>query len=268
MHLIWHIHIAAYGHQEQHPRSILNLVIKQWLYALSFSNLCDCDLRFYMYGKEHVISNIDSSMGHFYRGGLERMGPCPPPWVPLLISYGSSILSTSLGSNILNTSSLGLGGTTIKDPVIRRHLARIFHTPLVAFRRDAPALSWVRSPNNGKVGIKFLCPHSQCLGSYFDVIFSMYLAFLLSQPHSHQSSSSTQFSQEWVCRKVVVKHSIKDFCVYRTSVYRNIVTRNLWIFKKNWIFLGPKNHEYMTQYIPLMGIQNGKYLWPWIIFKL
>ena len=30
-------------------------------------------------------------------GGLERMGRRPPPWVPLLKSYGSSILSTSLG---------------------------------------------------------------------------------------------------------------------------------------------------------------------------
>ena len=47
-----------------------------------------------------------------YRGGAERMGPRPPPWVPLLKSYGSSILSTSLGSKTLNNpSSLGLGGT-------------------------------------------------------------------------------------------------------------------------------------------------------------
>ena len=39
-----------------------------------------------------------------------RMGPRPPPWVPLLKSYGSSILSTSLGSKTVNnTSSLGLG---------------------------------------------------------------------------------------------------------------------------------------------------------------
>ena len=48
------------------------------------------------------------------RGGPERMGPRPPPWVPLLKSYGSSILSASLGSKTLNnTSSLGLGGTKI-----------------------------------------------------------------------------------------------------------------------------------------------------------
>ena len=32
------------------------------------------------------------------------MGPRPPPWVPLLKSYGNSILSTSLGSKTLNTS--------------------------------------------------------------------------------------------------------------------------------------------------------------------
>ena len=43
-------------------------------------------------------------------GGPERMGLRPPPWVPLLKSYGSSILSTSLGSKTVNnTSSLGLG---------------------------------------------------------------------------------------------------------------------------------------------------------------
>ena len=47
-----------------------------------------------------------------FRGGPERMGPRPPPWVPLLKSYGSSILSTSLSSKTVNnTSSLGLGGT-------------------------------------------------------------------------------------------------------------------------------------------------------------
>ena len=44
------------------------------------------------------------------RGGLKRMGPRPPRRVPLFKSYGSSILSTSLGSKTLHTSSLGLGG--------------------------------------------------------------------------------------------------------------------------------------------------------------
>ena len=48
------------------------------------------------------------------------MGPRPPPWVPLLKSYGSSILSTSLGSKTLNNTSLGLGGTKIYDPIFRQ----------------------------------------------------------------------------------------------------------------------------------------------------
>ena len=53
-----------------------------------------------------------SSVRAWYGGGQERMGPRPPPWVPLLKSYGSSILSTSLGSKTVNnTSSSGLGGT-------------------------------------------------------------------------------------------------------------------------------------------------------------
>ena len=52
----------------------------------------------------------------------------------------------------------------------------------------------------------------RCFGSYFDVIFLMYLVssgFSIKPTSSSSSSSSTQFSQEWVCRKVVVKHSIK-----------------------------------------------------------
>ena len=40
------------------------------------------------------IQKIPSLTG----GGPERMGLRPPHWVPLLKSYGSSILSTSLGS--------------------------------------------------------------------------------------------------------------------------------------------------------------------------
>ena len=49
--------------------------------------------------------------------------------------------------------------------------------------------------------------------SYFDIIFLMYLvssAFSFKPTSSSSSSSSTQFSQEWVRRKVVVKHSIKS----------------------------------------------------------
>ena len=48
--------------------------------------------------------------------GVDRKGwvPVPPPWVPLLKSYGGSILSTSLCSKTVNnTSSSGLGGTKI-----------------------------------------------------------------------------------------------------------------------------------------------------------
>ena len=69
--------------------------------------------------------------------------------------------------------------------------------------------------------IKSFVPHSRCFGSYFDVIFLMYLVssgFSFKPTSSSSSSSSTQFSQEWACRKVVVKHSIKSiksivFCV-------------------------------------------------------
>ena len=47
--------------------------------------------------------------------------------------------------------------------------------------------------------------------SYFDVIFLMYLVSSgFSFKPTSSSSSSTQFSQEWARRKVVVKHSIKS----------------------------------------------------------
>ena len=61
--------------------------------------------------------------------------------------------------------------------------------------------------------LSLLCPHSRCFGSYFDVIFLMYLVssgFSFKPTSSSSSSSSTQFSQEWARRKVVVKHSIKS----------------------------------------------------------
>ena len=71
-----------------------------------------------MAARSHFVFSIDAK-NYTVRflwsgggGGPERMGPRPPPWVPLLKSYGSSILSTSLGSKTVNnTSSLGLGGT-------------------------------------------------------------------------------------------------------------------------------------------------------------
>ena len=61
--------------------------------------------------------------------------------------------------------------------------------------------------------IKSFVPHSRCFGSYFDVIFLMYLVssgFSFKPTSSSSSSSSTQFSQEWARRKVVIKHSIKS----------------------------------------------------------
>ena len=62
--------------------------------------------------------------------------------------------------------------------------------------------------------IKSFVPHFRCFGSYFDVIFLMYLVssgFSFKPTSScSSSSSSTQFSQEWARRKVVVKHSIKS----------------------------------------------------------
>ena len=62
-------------------------------------------------------------------------------------------------------------------PGCRRHLGRTFHTTLGALRLDAPELFRFRSPNNGNVGIKFLCPHSWCFGSYFDVSSVFWLFF-------------------------------------------------------------------------------------------
>ena len=76
---------------------------------------------------------------------------------------------------------------------------------------DAPALSQVCSPNDGKVGNPFLYPHSRCFGSYFDVNLLMYLVssgfffqaklILINHPHRPCLAKSE-------CRKVVIKHSI------------------------------------------------------------
>ena len=73
--------------------------------------------------------------------------------------------------------------------------------------------NWYTHRINGSSRTQYLCPHSRCFGSYFDVIFLMYLVssgFSFKPTSSSSSSSSTQFSQEWVRRKVVVKHSIKS----------------------------------------------------------
>ena len=81
----------------------------------------------------------------------------------------------------------------------------------------SPSREWqtwiwqVCSPDNGKVGNQVVCPHFQCFGSYFDVIFLMYLVSCgFSFKPTSSSSSSTQFIQEWVCKNVVVKHSINQ----------------------------------------------------------
>ena len=106
---------------------------------------------------------------------------------------------------------LGSGGNQNLRPSCRRPPTRTFHTPVGTLRLDAPALVWVRSPNDGnKLGWS---PLSTLPVSYFDVIFLMYLVssgFSFKPTSSSSSSSSTQFSQEWARRKVVVKHSIKS----------------------------------------------------------
>ena len=49
---------------------------------------------------------------------------------------------------------LGSRGNQIKDLIVGATWPGFFTSPLDAFRHDAPALSRVRSHNNGKVGIK------------------------------------------------------------------------------------------------------------------
>ena len=84
------------------------------------------------------------------RVGLK--GQLAPHCVPWLKNYIMAYkrLSTSLGSKTLNnTSFLGLGGNQNLRPSCRRPPARTFHTPVGTLRLDAPALVWVRSPNDG-----------------------------------------------------------------------------------------------------------------------
>ena len=84
-----------------------------------------------------------------YKTGWTGKDGSPSPTLGTIIKksyYGSSVLSTSLGSKTLNnTSSLGLEGTKILRPSCRRPPARTFHTPVGTLGLDAPALVWVRS---------------------------------------------------------------------------------------------------------------------------
>ena len=64
-------------------------------------------------------------------GWTRKDGSRPPPWVPLLKGIG--ILSTSLGSKTLNTS-LDLGGTKIKDPVVGATWPRYFAPPAMCLQ--------------------------------------------------------------------------------------------------------------------------------------
>ena len=71
---------------------------------------------------------------------------------------------------------LGSRGNHNLRPGCRRHLAGTFHNPRKVHLGETHLhFPRVLSPNNGKVGIKFLCPHSRCFGSYCDVICLMYL---------------------------------------------------------------------------------------------
>ena len=86
-----------------------------------------------------------------------------------------------------------------------------------------------------------LCPHSRCFGSYFDVIFLMYLVssgFSFKPTSSSSSSSSTQFSQEWACRKMVVKHSIKSNQIIDHEI---MITRSI-----TWSRVHHADHEIIT----------------------
>ena len=79
---------------------------------------------------------------------------------------------------------LGSGWNHNLRPSCRRHLARTFHTPAwctCTFPEFAVPLT-------AKVGIKFLCSHSRRFGSYFDVIFLMYL---VSSGFSFKPTSSS-----------------------------------------------------------------------------
>ena len=71
---------------------------------------------------------------------------------------------------------LGSGRNQNLRPGCRRHLARTFHTPLSHSGLTHLHFSESAVQITAKVGIKFLCLYSRCFGSYFDLIFLMYLS--------------------------------------------------------------------------------------------
>ena len=77
---------------------------------------------------------------------------------------------------------------------------------------DTPPREWwscsfpsLQFPIMTKLGNWVICPHSRCFASHFDVIF-FYVRYLVSSGFSFKptSSSSTQFSQRWMCRNLIL----------------------------------------------------------------
>ena len=155
----------------------------------------------------------------------------------------------------LNTTAWGMEITNIKDPVLGATWPGYFTPPLGAFNPDAAALSWVRSPNNGKVGTKFLCPHSRCFGSYFDVIFLM---CLVSSGFSFKptSSSSIILIDPVLPRVSVLKGGRKTFYKIKWKT-KSLVSTNKEpriVFYNTNLSWGPTRDARAAQQVSLLHI--------------
>ena len=110
---------------------------------------------------------------------------------------------------------LGSGGNQNLRPSCRRPPTRTFHSPVGTLGLDAPALVESAVPmmaiNWNEVNY-VLCPHSRCFGSYFDVIFLMYL---VSSGFSSKPTSSAQKSG----RKTFNQIKSNPTCRHYTSDY-------------------------------------------------
>ena len=109
--------------------------------------------------------------------------------------------------------------------------------------------------------IKSFVPHSRCFGSYFDVIFLMYLVssgFSFKPTSScSSSSSSNRFSQEWARRKVVVKLSIKSKLEGGVPLQNPKKKLNKEDFRRNLVTHGSQIYWIELQFCCLLNSQVG-----------
>ena len=183
----------------------------RWFWAMfeptwTLTNSTFGQLFMWIVGNNDQIITTSYGLGERFRGHKGQLAPRCRALDAMIKKFYSRIQKAVHPFRFQNFEHivLGSGWNHNLRSGCRRHLVRIFYIFVRLLRLDAPALFPESAvPITAKVGIKFLCPYSGCFGSYFDVIFLMYLdflAFLLSQPHHHPhrpSLAKSECAERW-----------------------------------------------------------------------